>query len=200
MAYVTGDLDCFSQSSLESLLTLINEILDFSKIEAGCLALELVNFDLRDNAAETLKLLMPGAKETGLTLIPEIAASVPQFVRGDPHRLRQSILNLMGNAIKFTPRGSVTLRVQVDPDSGDCVKLYFAVQDTGIGIPPDKQRVIFERFSQADNSVARKFGGTGLGLAISAKLAEMMGGQIWVESEVGQGSTFHFTVRLETGR
>ena len=103
----------------------------------------------------------------------------------------------MGNAIKFTPRGSVTLRVQAGPDNGDGDRLHFAVQDTGIGIPPDKQRVIFERFSQADNSVTRKFGGTGLGLAISAKLVEMMGGRIWVESEVGQGSTFHFTARLE---
>ncbi len=186
--------------SAESLLTLINEILDFSKIEAGHLALDPVDFDLRDNTAETLKLLMPSANEKGLALILEIAGSIPQFMRGDPHRLRQIILNLMGNAIKFTPRGKVTLRVQEEPDSGDCVRLHFAVQDTGIGIPPDKQRMIFERFSQADNSVTRKFGGTGLGLAISAKLVEMMAGRIWVESEVNQGSTFHFTVCLEKGQ
>ena len=186
--------------SAESLLTIINDILDFSKIEAGRVALDLVDFDLRDNTGETLKLLMPGANEKGLTLILEIASSVPQFVRGDPHRLRQIILNLMGNAIKFTPRGKVTLGVQEEPDSGDGVRLHFAVQDTGIGIPPDKQQLIFERFSQADNSITRKFGGTGLGLAISAKLVEMMAGRIWVESEVNQGSTFHFTMRLERAK
>ncbi|MGQ9525394.1 MAG: response regulator [Armatimonadota bacterium] len=184
------------RSSAESLLTLLNDILDFSKIEARRLELEQVDFSLRDSLSDTVKTLAVRAHEKGLELACHIAPDVPDALVGDPGRLRQIILNLVGNAIKFTERGEVVVRAKLKSLTDSEVVLHFAVADTGIGIPKDKQRVIFEAFSQADGSTTRKYGGTGLGLAISSRLVEMMGGRIWVESEVGQGSTFHFTVKF----
>jgi len=182
--------------SADSLLTVINDILDFSKIEAGRIDLDVLDFDLRDCLEGALKTLALRAHEKGLELLCEVAPEVPELVRGDSNRLRQVIINLIGNAIKFTNGGEVVLKVQLDAiDGGDRI-LEFIVSDTGIGIPPEKQALIFEPFSQADTSTTRKYGGTGLGLTISSRLVEMMGGRIWVESLVGRGSQFHFTTRL----
>ena len=182
--------------SADALLTVINDILDFSKIEAGKIELETVAFDLRDAIEATMKTLSLRADEKGLELLCEIAPDVPEVVRGDSNRLRQVIVNLVGNATKFTTAGEVALKVQVQSaDDRDCI-LHFTVADTGIGIPPDKHKSIFESFSQADNSTTRKYGGTGLGLTISSRLVALMDGKIWVESEVGQGSQFHFTTRM----
>jgi signal transduction histidine kinase/DNA-binding response OmpR family regulator len=190
-------LDTVKLSS-DSLLTVINDILDFSKIEAGRIDLEAIDFDLRDCLEITLKTLALRAEEKGLELLCEVAPEVPEVVRGDSNRLRQVVVNLVGNAIKFTDEGEVGLRVQVDAeDEAGCV-LRFTVSDTGIGISPEKVKLIFDPFSQADTSTTRKYGGTGLGLTISARLVEMMGGRIWVESEPGRGAQFHFTVRLAT--
>jgi two-component system sensor histidine kinase/response regulator len=182
--------------SADSLLTIINDILDFSKIEARKLDLESMPFDLRDNIEETLKVLAPRAHQKGLELAFEMSAGVPGRVVGDPGRLRQILVNLLGNAIKFTSQGEVVLRVCREHADGDAVLLSFVVSDTGAGIPRHLQAKIFEAFSQADTSTTRKYGGTGLGLTISARLVEMMGGRIWVESEEGHGSRFHFTARL----
>jgi PAS domain S-box-containing protein len=182
--------------SSDSLLTVINDILDFSKIEAGKIDLEAVDFDLRECLEMILKTIALRADEKGLELLSEIAPEVPEVVRGDSSRLRQVVLNLMGNAIKFTQRGEVTLRVNVESADGDDRLLRFTVADTGIGIPPEKQGVIFDPFTQADTSTTRKYGGTGLGLTISSRLVNMMEGKIWVESEVGRGTQFHFTVRF----
>jgi PAS domain S-box-containing protein len=182
--------------SADSLLIVINDILDFSKIEAGRIDLEAVDFNLRDCMEETLKTLAVRADEKGLELLCEIAPEVPEVVRGDSSRVRQVLVNLVGNAIKFTGEGEVALKVQADGESGEDRVLHFSVSDTGIGIPPEKQGLIFDPFTQADNSTTRKYGGTGLGLAISTRLVEMMGGRIWVESQVGRGTQFHFTARL----
>jgi two-component system, sensor histidine kinase and response regulator len=182
--------------SSDSLLTVINDILDFSKIEAGKIDLEAVDFDLRECLEMILKTIALRADEKGLELLCEIAPEVPEVVRGDSSRLRQVVLNLMGNAIKFTQRGEVTLRVNVESAEGDDRLLRFTVADTGIGIPPEKQGVIFDPFTQADTSTTRKYGGTGLGLTISSRLVNMMEGKIWVESEVGRGTQFHFTARF----
>jgi PAS domain S-box-containing protein len=182
--------------SADSLLTVINDILDFSKIEAGRIDLEVLDFNLRDCLEGTLKTLALRADEKGLELLCEVAPEVPELVRGDSNRLRQVIINLIGNAIKFTNGGEVVLKVQLDATEGEDRILEFIVSDTGIGIPPEKQALIFEPFSQADTSTTRKYGGTGLGLTISSRLVEMMGGRIWVESLVGRGSHFHFTTRL----
>jgi two-component system sensor histidine kinase/response regulator len=182
--------------SADSLLTVINDILDFSKIEAGKIDLEPDDFDLRDTLEATLKTLALRADDKGLELLCEIAPEVPNFVRGDCNRLRQVIVNLMSNAIKFTDAGEVALNVQVDEQLGD--HLHFTVSDSGIGISAEKQKLIFEPFAQADSSTTRKYGGTGLGLTISSRLAEVMGGKMWVESEVGRGTKFHFTVRFQT--
>jgi PAS domain S-box-containing protein len=180
----------------DSLLRVINDILDFSKIEAGKIDLEAVDFNLRDSLESTLKTLAVRADEKGLELLCEVAPEVPEVVRGDSSRLRQIVVNLVGNAIKFTNRGEIAVRVQAEGREGpDCV-CQFTVADTGVGIPEDKRELIFKPFSQADTSTTRKYGGTGLGLTISTRLVEMMGGKIWVESEVGRGSQFHFTVRL----
>jgi CheY-like chemotaxis protein len=185
--------------SADSLLTVINDILDFSKIEAGKIDLEAIDFDLRDCLESTLKTLALRADEKGLELLCEVAPEVPEVVRGDSSRLRQIVLNLIGNALKFTHKGEVVLSVQIDARDGDDLILHFTATDTGIGIPQEKQQAIFDPFSQADTSTTRKYGGTGLGLTISARLVAMMGGRIWLRSEVGRGSQFHFTMRLAAG-
>ncbi len=184
------------KDSADSLLRLINDILDFSKIEAGKLDLEPIDFSLRDSLEGTMKTLAVRAHKKGLELACHIPPDVPDTVVGDPGRLRQLVVNLSGNAIKFTEQGEVVVDVAVESRTEEEICLHFAVKDTGIGLPPEKQQVIFEAFSQADSSTTRKYGGTGLGLAISTQLAALMGGSIWVESEVGKGSTFHFTARL----
>jgi signal transduction histidine kinase/ligand-binding sensor domain-containing protein/DNA-binding response OmpR family regulator len=181
------------KSSADSLLTIINDILDFSKIEAGRLDLEDVEFKLRDTLIPVTKTLAVRAQQKGLELNCDFSPDVPETLRGDPSRLRQIVTNLLGNAIKFTEQGEVGLGVIVESKAPDQVQLHFVARDTGIGIAPEKQKLIFEAFSQADGSTARKFGGTGLGLTISKQLVQMMGGKIWVESAVGQGSSFHFT-------
>jgi signal transduction histidine kinase/CheY-like chemotaxis protein len=186
--------------SADSLLTVINDILDFSKIEAGKVDLELDDFILRDSLEATLKTLALRADEKGLELLCEIAPSVPDVVRGDSNRLRQVVINLIGNAIKFTEKGEVALTIHVETEDGDDRTLHFTVSDTGIGIPAEKQKLIFQPFSQADTSTTRKYGGTGLGLTISKRLVGLMGGNMWVESEVGRGTHFHFTARLKTSQ
>jgi two-component system sensor histidine kinase/response regulator len=186
--------------SADSLLHVINEILDFSKIEAGKLELEEEDFDLQDCMESTLKTLALKADEKRLELLCEVAPDVPVGVRGDSARLRQVLTNLVGNAIKFTRHGEVGLKAVLESSheetGSSSILLHFIVSDTGIGIPPEKTKLIFESFSQADTSTTREFGGSGLGLAISRSLVEMMGGKIWVESQVGQGSQFHFTIRV----
>jgi PAS domain S-box-containing protein len=186
--------------SADHLLTVINDILDFSKIEAGKLDLDFVDFDLRDTIDDTVATLAMRAHKKGLELADHVAADVPGALSGDPHRLCQVVVNLIGNAIKFTERGEVVLRVDVRSQTDEEVCLHFAVSDTGIGIAPDQQQKLFKAFSQADTSTTRKYGGTGLGLAISARLVQMMGGKIWLESLVGGGSTFHFTARFAPAR
>jgi two-component system sensor histidine kinase/response regulator len=182
--------------SADSLLNVINDILDFSKIEAGRVDIEDLEFDLRDCVEGTLKTLALRADEAGLELLCDISPSVPDLVRGDAARLRQILLNLIGNAIKFTPDGEVAVRVDVELGEGDHGILHFAVADTGIGISPDKQKLIFDPFTQADASTTRQFGGTGLGLTITKRLVNMMGGTIWLQSELGKGSIFHFTTSV----
>jgi PAS domain S-box-containing protein len=184
------------KTSGDSLLTVINDILDFSKIEAGKIDLESIDFNLRESLETTLKTLALRADEKGLELLCEVAPEVPEIVRGDSSRLRQIVVNLVGNAIKFTDIGEIAVKVQVEAKDGpDCI-CRFTVTDSGIGIPEDKRESIFDPFSQADTSTTRKYGGTGLGLTISTRLVGMMGGKIWVESEMGRGSQFHFTVKL----
>ena len=187
------------KTSADSLLTVINDILDFSKIEAGKLDIDAVEFDLRDSLDETMKTLALRADQKGLELLCQVRPGVPEVVRGDPTRLRQVVVNLVGNAIKFTKQGEVEVRVETQAQDRETLTLHFTVSDTGIGIPPEKQKLIFEAFSQADSSTTRKYGGTGLGLTISTSLVQMMGGEIWLESEVGRGTQFHFTVRLGLG-
>ncbi len=184
------------KSSGDALLGLINDILDFSKIESGKLDLDPVDFNLCDSLAETMKALALRAHQNGLELVCEIRPEVPQQVVGDPGRLRQVLVNLVGNAIKFTQKGEVGVRVERVSQSQDEWELKFSVTDTGIGIAAEKQSVIFQAFAQADGSITRNYGGTGLGLAISARLVDLMGGRLWVESVLGKGSTFLFTVRL----
>ncbi len=184
------------RSSAESLLSLINDILDFSKIEARKLVLESLDFEVAAVANEAVELLAVRAREKGLSLSCRVAPDVPQRLRGDPGRLRQVLLNLAGNAVKFTTRGKVSIRVGLDSQDAGRVVLRFAVEDTGIGIPAEHLDRLFVPFSQVDGSTTRKFGGTGLGLAISKELAELMGGRIGVESEAGKGSTFWFTAVL----
>jgi len=185
------------QSSGETLLKLLNDILDFSKIEAGKLDLEPVQFHPRTVLEETLKILALYAEEKRVTLSCLVRPGVPGELVGDEARLRQILMNLVGNAIKFTHEGEVRVEAGVDSQSDKDVTLHFSVRDTGIGIPPDKLSLIFDVFTQADSSTTRRFGGTGLGLSITKRLVEMMRGQIWVESVPEHGSTFHFTVKLE---
>jgi len=190
--------DCVGmvKRSAQSLLAIINDILDFSKIEAGKLELEAIDFNLREMLEETLKTFALAADQKGLELACEMPAGVPETVHGDPTRLRQILINLVGNALKFTERGEVVLEVlPVDRDAQSML-VQFTVRDTGLGIPAEKTKTIFEAFSQADGSTTRKYGGTGLGLTVSARLATLMGGRIWVESQPGEGSQFHFTVRF----
>jgi signal transduction histidine kinase/CheY-like chemotaxis protein len=190
-------LDTVKQSA-DSLLAVINDILDFSKIEAGKVDLEFADFNLRDCLESTLKILAFRADEKGLELLCEIAPEVPEVVRGDSSRLRQIVTNLVGNAIKFTSEGEVTMKVELESPADDNRTLQFTVSDTGVGIPQEKQARIFDPFSQADTSTTRKYGGTGLGLTISARLIGLMGGKIWLESEVGRGTHFFFTVLMES--
>ncbi|MGC2657341.1 MAG: response regulator [Bryobacteraceae bacterium] len=186
-----------AKSSALGLLTVINDILDFSKIEAGKLSLSPVPVNLREHIQNLVKPLAFRAGGSGVELLCFIAADVPDVVSVDPTRLSQILVNLMGNAIKFTREGEVELRAELDSTQGRRCNLHFSVHDTGIGIPADRLESIFEAFSQADSSTTRKFGGTGLGLTISADLVRMMGGRMWVESRVGEGSHFHFTLDLE---
>jgi signal transduction histidine kinase/CheY-like chemotaxis protein/HPt (histidine-containing phosphotransfer) domain-containing protein len=184
------------KESADSLLGIINDILDFSKVEAGKLDLETVEFGAREWLGLALKPLSIRAHQKGIELLCDIRPEVPERVLGDPGRLRQAVTNLVGNAIKFTLRGEVLVGVEVQERSDGEVWLRFQVRDTGIGIPADQHQRIFEAFSQADGSTTRKYGGTGLGLAITARLVGLMHGRVWLESEVGRGSTFHFTARL----
>jgi CheY-like chemotaxis protein len=198
--YLTDEQGEYAQmvsSSAESLLRIINDILDFSKIEAGKLDYEMIDFDLRQAIEETAKLLVPKAHEKRLEFNCRVDPKLPSMLQGDPVRLRQVLTNLAGNAIKFTQKGKVDIIVSLIEDRNDCVKLRFDVKDTGIGIPEQRMDRLFKSFSQIDASTTRRFGGTGLGLAISKRLAEMMKGEIGVESREGQGSTFWFTAVLE---
>lgn len=185
-----------ARQSADALLSLINDILDFSKIEAGRMTLEMIDFDLRTTVEGVATIMAQRAEARGLELACLIYHNVPSRLRGDPGRLRQVLVNLVGNAIKFTHQGEVVIRVMLESEVKDQVTLLFTVSDTGIGIPADRLGVIFERFMQVDSSTTRQYGGTGLGLAISRQLVEMMGGEIGVESEVGKGSTFWFTARF----
>ncbi|MBS0208200.1 MAG: response regulator [Planctomycetes bacterium] len=184
------------KQSAESLLRLLNDILDFSKIEAGKLGLESITFSLRDCLGDAVRTLAIAAHAKQLELACHVPPDVPDALVGDPGRLRQIVVNLVGNAIKFTTAGEVVVDVLSSQAQDQQLELHLVVHDTGIGIPPEKQQVIFDAFSQADSSTTRHFGGTGLGLAISGRLAGMMGGRIWVESEVGRGSDFHLTARF----
>jgi PAS domain S-box-containing protein len=180
----------------DALLSVINDVLDFSKIEAGKTYLEAQDFNLRESLQNMMKAFTLRASEKQLTLSCETDEQVPVMVCGDAYRLRQILTNLLGNAIKFTPAGGVALRVRVNYVDGGNAILHFAVADTGVGIAANACKMIFDPFTQADSSTTRTFGGTGLGLAISARLVKMMGGDIWVESELGRGSEFHFTAHL----
>jgi two-component system sensor histidine kinase/response regulator len=183
------------KSSADSLLVIVNDILDFSKMEAGKLTIEAIPFSLRGTLHDCLKPLAIKAHDRKLELLFDVAPDVSDQLIGDPGRLRQLIINLVGNAIKFTAQGEVAVGVTAEAIDADRALLHVAVRDTGIGIPADKQQLIFDSFSQADTSTTRRYGGTGLGLAICARLCELMGGRIWVESEPGVGSTFHFTMQ-----
>jgi two-component system, sensor histidine kinase and response regulator len=199
---INGDQREYLQTvkfSADTLLAIINDILDFSKIEARKLSLENIEFDLTESLEDTIKSFALRAHQKGLELACHLQAGIPERLLGDPTRLRQIIVNLVGNAIKFAEHGEVVVRADLESQNEKQITLHFAVSDTGPGISVEKRKIIFEAFTQADGSATRKFGGTGLGLAISSQLAQMMGGRIWVESEVGAGSTFHFTVVLGRG-
>jgi CheY-like chemotaxis protein len=185
------------RTSGEHLLSLINGILDFSKIEAGKLELEMLNFDLRSLLEDITEMLAPPAREKGLTLANRVDPDVPARLRGDPGRLRQILVNLVGNAIKFTARGEVTVHVSMESETDQLLLVRFEVRDTGIGIAADKIELLFNPFQQVDASMTRNYGGTGLGLAISMRLAALLGGRIGVESVEGRGSTFWFTAAFD---
>ncbi len=191
------------KSSADSLLTLINDILDFSKIEAGKLEVEQIDFPFEQALGDTVKALAMRAHQKGLELVWRVAPEIPERLKGDANRLRQVLVNLVGNSVKFTTRGEIAVEVDKESEDGAVIVLHFRVRDTGIGIAKEKQKMIFEAFTQADSSASRKYGGTGLGLAITTRLVNLMGGRVWLESELGQGSTFHFTAQLhfadETG-
>jgi CheY-like chemotaxis protein len=184
------------KSSADSLLELINTILDFSKIEAGRLELESIEFNLRDTLEPTLKTLALRAHEKSLELNYQVRPDVPETLVGDPGVLRQIVVNLVGNAIKFTEHGEVNVRVERESEEERRACLHFRVEDTGIGIPVENQTGIFDAFAQADSSTTRRYGGTGLGLTISRRLVEMMGGRMWLESTPGKGTAFDFTAWL----
>jgi two-component system sensor histidine kinase/response regulator len=194
-----GYLNLAGQSA-ETLLRLLNDILDFSKIEAGKLELESVDFALRDTLGDTLRTLARRASEKGLELTYHIPPDLPDGLVGDPGRLCQILVNLVGNAIKFTEQGEIVVAVKMESRVEDRVRLHFAVTDTGPGVPLEKQGIIFEAFRQADSSMSRRYGGTGLGLAIASHLVELMDGRMWVESQMGRGSTFHFTVPMSLSK
>jgi CheY-like chemotaxis protein len=185
------------RQSGDALLTIINDILDFSKIESGRMELEIEIFQVRETIEGALDLLAPRVAEKQLDLLYEVADGVPGTMRGDATRLRQILVNLIGNAVKFTDRGEVVLSVHARPGEDGRIELEFAVSDTGIGISREGLQRIFQPFMQADATTTRRYGGTGLGLAISKRLAELMGGRLWAESEQGQGSTFSFTIMAE---
>jgi two-component system, sensor histidine kinase and response regulator len=190
-----------ADASANCLLSVINDIMDFSKIEAGMLEFDCLEFEIRESVAETLRAVAIGAHEKGLELAYDVAPEVPSFLVGDPGRLRQVLINLVGNAIKFTEQGEVSLRIErSDAMTGSGrIQVKFSVSDTGIGIEKEKQRLIFDAFSQADASTTRRYGGTGLGLTISSRLVKLMGGEISVESELGRGSSFHFSCEFAEG-
>jgi signal transduction histidine kinase len=183
-----------SRNSAISLLYLLNDVLDFSRMEAKGIQLDCLTFDLAKLVSETAQAFEAQAKQKGLSLACDISPDVPRSVTGDPARLRQILVNLVGNALKFTPTGSVAVRTTLEGSDEREIRVRFAVSDTGIGIPVEKQSVIFQPFAQADGSMTRKYGGTGLGLSISMRLVELMGGKMWLASEPGNGSTFHFSV------
>ena len=187
------------QTSAQALLQVINDILDFSKIEAGRIELETLSFDLRATVGRALKPLALRAHEKGLELVCAVHPAVPEHVVGDPGRLRQVLVNLVGNAVKFTEQGEVVVRIELQGTEADDVVLHIVVRDTGVGVPAAKRDLIFDAFTQADSSTTRRFGGTGLGLAITKRLVQLMGGRIWLESEDGRGSAFHFTARFAVG-
>jgi CheY-like chemotaxis protein len=185
------------KASGDALTTVINDVLDFSKIEAGKLDLDLIDVDLSQTIADTMRPLALRAHLKSVELAYELHPDVPDAVVTDPHRLRQILTNLTGNAIKFTDEGEVVISVDAESQAGSEVRLHFAVRDTGVGIAAEKQEAIFRAFEQADRSTTRKYGGTGLGLTISRRLVEALGGRMWVESVAGAGSTFHFTIRAQ---
>jgi CheY-like chemotaxis protein len=181
----------------ETLLSLVNDILDSAKIEAGRLELEILSFDLCSTLKDTCDFLAIGAHEKGLELVCQVDPIVPSLLRGDPGRLRQILVNLGTNAVKFTCSGKIMIRACMEKEDERNVTLRFSVSDTGIGIPEDRKDILFSPFTQVDGSTTRKYGGTGLGLAISKQLAELMGGRIGLESQEGKGSTFWFTAKFE---
>jgi signal transduction histidine kinase len=183
-----------SRNSAISLLYLLNDVLDFSAIEARGVQLESTTFDLAKLVSETARVFESQARQKGLSLACEISPGIPAEVTGDPARLRQILVNLLGNAVKFTPSGSVLVRAMREHSATQDIQIHFEVTDTGIGIPKEKQSVIFQPFAQADGSMTRKYGGTGLGLSISMRLVELMGGRMWMASEPGKGSTFSFSL------
>jgi two-component system, sensor histidine kinase and response regulator len=185
-----------SHNSAISLLYLLNDVLDFSKIESKSVQLENAIFDLPKLVADTVGAFAPQARQKGLSLVSEVSSDLPSRVQGDPARLRQILVNVVGNAIKFTPAGSVQVRANLESSGPDGLAVGFAVIDTGIGIPAEKHSLIFQPFAQADGSMTRKYGGTGLGLSISMRLVELMRGRMWVTSEPGRGSAFHFSVHF----
>jgi PAS domain S-box-containing protein len=189
-----------AKSSAEALLTVIDDILDFSKIESGKLEFETIDFGLRNCLGDTLDPLGVRAEQKGLELAYRVDANLPELLAGDPGRLRQVVTNLVSNAIKFTERGEIVVQAERQESNADEVVIHFSVKDTGVGIPRERQESIFAPFEQADGSITRRYGGTGLGLAISARLIAIMNGRIWVESDAGQGSTFHFTARFKVAR
>ena len=184
------------QSSGSALLRLIDDLLDFTRTESGTLALDSIPFNLNETVRQTLRPLRFQAQQIGLEFLCQMDPELPDLVIGDPQRLRQVLINLVGNAIKFTQQGKVVVHVACNCLSADNTEVLFKISDTGIGISPDKHAAIFEGFTQSDGSSTRKYGGTGLGLAISSRLVELMHGKIWVESQLGRGSTFCFTVQL----
>jgi signal transduction histidine kinase/ActR/RegA family two-component response regulator len=186
-----------ARKSAESLLRIINDVLDFSKIEAGQLDIQCEPFGLRQVITEVLGSLSLKADEKNIDLACQVSSHVPRVLMGDEARIRQVLVNLVGNAVKFTDKGDVFVGVTEETRDGDHIVLHFSVSDTGIGIPKDKQGQVFDAFFQVDGSMTRKHGGTGLGLAISSQLVCMMGGQLWVESEPGRGSVFHFTINFK---